>query len=1489
MDTKNNFRKKVFSIFTPPIYPDEEEKTQLTKVTYYTTLVTLLVSIFTHTAVSSGQDTPFFPQVASFLRLIGFVVILFLLRKGYQQFSAYLFIGTLWIAFAISMPYNGGVYSFGYRSGFLLLIFVTSLLLGFREAIVVAILSIVYGLFLAIYFPSTEFLTKTYFSHPVRFWSINAVLFLIAIIFIRYSISTIKDSLTKARREFKERLKTEKSFQESKQNYYEVFNATNEAIFIMEPYTGRLLEANETAVKMYKYDSKEEIIACTVGDLSANVGSFTESKAQELMKKSVLGVPQVFEWQGRKKNGDLFWMEVSLRGSDIGGRKRILAVIRDNTEKRKAEEALRENEQRLRILSESAFEGIGITANGIVIESNDQLAAMLEYSREEIIGKSVANFVAPQSREYVHQMILSGKEEPYEHLALTKSGKEFWVEVRGKSSTINGGSIRITVMRDIDLQKRQTTIIEQTAQQLRSIIRSASRSSFVSTDLNGNITAFSPGAELMLGYRSEEMVGVQTPIVFHLASEMEKRGKELSELYGYTVKGFEVFVHKAKVGEYEEREWTYVKKDGGHLKVSLVVTPVFNDSNVLLGYLGIARDITEQKAAEEKIRISEAKLKSSIELTPNVAIQWYDENGRVLFWNSASELLYGWSSSEAIGKTLDQLIHTPEEAREFQEILKEIDRTGKTVGPYEASIRHRSGRPGYVMATTFAIPSEDEKKIFVCMDVDITLAKQSQKSLAESNERFSSAFNNAPLLMTISTYEDGRFIEVNNQCFNYSGFHPEEIIGKTATELQWITTEERDKLIAMLEMKGSIVDLDLDLRKKDGSITHRLYNCETITINGKKCLLSISLNITDRRLAEKAIREKEEKYKRLFETAGDAIFIMNEDEFIDCNQKTLEVFRCTREQIIGHRPYEFSPLIQPDGQQSKDKALKKIHEALYSESQRFEWTHSRPDGSTFNAEVTLNKINISEGVQIQAIVRDITERKRSEEQIRLLAHAMKSVRECICIIGLDNSVLYVNNEFKKVYGFKEEEIIGKDVAIIRSQKNSIKAVEVIRKSNYTEAWHGEHWHVKKDGTDFPVYVSLSAVRGPDDTPESLIGVFTDLTETKQREEEKKKLEDQLLHAQKMDSFGRLAGGIAHDFNNMLTPILGFGEILKKSFSDNDPRANKIHQIIHAAESSRNLVSKLLAFARKQNLDVKRIDLNNIITDFQKILSRTLTENITVKTHLEKTPAIIHGDAGQIEQIILNLSVNAMHAMPDGGNLIIETKRITISDRMMFTEEEKELELGEYVMLTVSDNGSGIPKEIVSKIYDPFFTTKEKGQGTGLGLSTVYGIVKQHQGFISVYSEVGIGTTFKIYFPYYSGNVEEHAKISRTNHSVSARKRTILIVEDQEQILELIQEVLIDEGYTIFTATSVAEALKVFRSHHDRIDRLITDIILPDGNGRQLFESILVEKPDIKVMFMSSYTEDIITTNNYLPENSLFIPKPFTLTAFIESVQRLNEE
>ncbi|KAB2923735.1 MAG: PAS domain S-box protein [Bacteroidetes bacterium] len=1345
--------------FLPPVRSESEDgHTQLPRVIYATTVVTLAVSVTLFAMFLWESMMPAMSVVSAAVRIVGCLAVLVLLQRGRTEAASFTFVVIIWLTFAFSMPYTGGVYSFGYRSGFLVLIFVAALLVNFRAATVVAAVSIAYGLYLALTFPSTEFLRVEFFRHPVRVWMLNAFIFTIAIVFIRFSISTIKESLDRARKELRERLKTEESFQRSEQNYREVFNATNEAIFIEEPGTGTIVDANDTAVRMYGYPSKEALLRRSIGDLSVNTGAYTQNEAMAFLDRSGEGTPQVFRWQARRFDGSLFWTEISLRSAVIGGHSRILAVVRDITETLAAEDEARENAHRLKLLSESAFEGIGISAAGVIIESNDQLAAMFGYTRGEIIGRSVADFIAPVSADIVRAKIASGSEEPYEHLARRKDGAEFWVEVRGRNTVMDGREVRITVMRDIDLQKRQAALISQKNRQLGNIINAASRSAFITTDLQGIITGFNPGAEFMLGYRPEELIALRTPLSFHVDREVAERGRELTSLYGRTVEGFEVFVHTARNGEFEEREWTFVRKDGTTLVVSMVVTPVYGDDGVMAGFLGVARDVTERKNAEERLKKSE--------------------------------------------------------------------------------------------------------------------------------ELFSTAFSNAPLLMTISTYDDGRFLEVNDRCFEYSGYRPAEVIGRTTVELGWISAEERGRLLRLLEEQGRITDLELDLHRKDGTVIHRLYNAEPIVIDGVRCLLSISMNITDRRRTERRLQENEERYRRLFETAGDAIFIMDEGRFLDCNRRTLVVFRCRREEILGRHPYEFSPEFQPDGRPSEEKALERIRAAVSGAPQHFEWMHMRPDGTTFMAEVTLTTIHPDTPGMLQAIVRDISERKSSEERIRLLAHAVASARECICIIALDDTVLYVNDEFQRTYGFAEKEIVGRSIALVRSAKNAVKVTEELRRDDFRGSWQGELLHVRRSGEEFPVHVSASAVRGPHGRPEALIGVITDLTERKREEEQRKRLEDQLMHSQKMESFGRLAGGMAHDFNNMLTPIIGYGDILHRSFAEGDPRAAKVRQIIHAAESSKQLVTKLLTFARKQTMERRRIDLNRVIAEFQKILSRTLRENIAVSLELSPGPAVVRGDAGQMEQIVLNLSVNAMDAMPHGGRLVITTSTVDVAQRQTLTNEDEEMAEGRYVALTVRDTGTGIPPEVLPKIYEPFFTTKEQGKGTGLGLSTVYGIVRQHGGYIMVRNASDGGAVFTIYLPWYDGPADADPVRSAAPASLRAERPVILVTEDQPQILELIRDILTELNAEVHTAASVSEALALYRTHSAAVDALITDIILPDGNGRTLYESIAAERPGLRVLFISSYAENILADGSYLPEKALFLPKPFTLAEFSESLEKL---
>ncbi len=382
--------------------------------------------------------------------------------------------------------------------------------------------------------------------------------------------------------------------------------------------------------------------------------------------------------------------------------------------------------------------------------------------------------------------------------------------------------------------------------------------------------------------------------------------------------------------------------------------------------------------------------------------------------------------------------------------------------------------------------------------------------------------------------------------------------------------------------------------------------------------------------------------------------------------------------------------------------------------------------------------------------------------------------------------------------------------------------------------------------------------------------------------EKIKLEQQLLQAQKMETIGRLAAGIAHDFNNILSIILGYSDLLLTVIPENDPIRKKIERIREAGDRAAAVTRQLLAFSRKQILEKKRISINHLIKNFVKIWGKMVGENITIKTYLAEEDCIVEADPAQIEQVLMNLIVNAKDAMPKGGEIIIETKEIE------FDQQYSDIKPGKYVLIMVSDTGEGIDKDVLSKIFDPFFTTKEQGKGTGLGLATVYGIIKQHNGYIHVYSEKGKGTTFKIYLPACSENLEEREKRENYN-KLPKGNETILVVDDDQWVRRLIVETLKELGYNCLEASSGEEAINLLRDYKGEVHLLLTDVIMPGINGKELAEKIKKERPEIKIVFISGYSENIMSKHCVFEQGANYLTKPIIPGVLAQTIRRVLDE
>ncbi|HMK22039.1 MAG TPA: PAS domain S-box protein, partial [Terriglobales bacterium] len=416
---------------------------------------------------------------------------------------------------------------------------------------------------------------------------------------------------------------------------------------------------------------------------------------------------------------------------------------------------------------------------------------------------------------------------------------------------------------------------------------------------------------------------------------------------------------------------------------------------------------------------------------------------------------------------------------------------------------------------------------------------------------------------------------------------------------------------------------------------------------------------------------------------------------------------------------------------------------------------------------------------------------------------------------------------------------------------------------------------RKDGSAIMVRLSGRAATAPDEADQALEIIAEDVTE-------RRALEEQFRQAQKMEAVGRLAGGVAHDFNNLLMVVSGYTEVLLESLDEESPLLPKVQAIQQAADRATTLTRQLLAFSRKQLLELKVVDVNAVVTDMERLLGPLIGENIELITRLGPYVGQTRADAGQLEQVIMNLVVNAKDAMPNGGRVLIHTSEAKLDASR---PEHSLITPGPYILLTVSDNGAGMDKETQSRIFEPFFTTKEKGKGTGLGLSTVYGIVKQSGGYIFAESDLDRGTTFLIYLPRVADNVE-HVSAKKMAQPATGGSETVLLVEDEDSVRELVRDTLIGRGYHVIEAENGLAGMKQTESYSGKIDLLITDVVMPGMSGRELAQRVAAARPDIKVLYLSGYTEDAIIHEGALDPGTAFLQKPFTLHGLARKVHEV---
>ena len=885
----------------------------------------------------------------------------------------------------------------------------------------------------------------------------------------------------------------------------------------------------------------------------------------------------------------------------------------------------------------------------------------------------------------------------------------------------------------------------------------------------------------------------------------------------------------------------------------------------------IAQTLKERDKLLNSLRESEAFLKTLIDAI-QTPVFYKDKDGKYLGFNRAFETFFGEKRERLIGKSVFDI--NPPELAETYHAQDDVLFNSGGVQRYESQWKNAHGElRDFIFNKAVFGDSKGNIAGLIGILLDITDRNRAIESLRVSEGKFSKAFESAPVLMTISSIEDGRYLDINDTFVRVTGYNRETAIGTASIELGFIDSENRNRIAESLHAEGCVKELELELNRADGTKLNCLYWGEVIEVEGKKRLLSIASDITDRKQDEKALKES----KMFLDNMSDIAYMADAQlNVVWVNSAIERITGLPPEEIIG-KP--FLPLFIEADRASLMDVYKRT---LLGES--LENTLTFTSGVTCHFTSLPKRNAKGEIIGTFGVARDITARLIAQKALQVSEDRLKKAQEAAGIgnweYDMSTGRVWGSEEAFRIYEIERtSEYLPLDEVeshIIDAERVNQALVDLITKG---EDYDIEFQITQKNSQRLLTIHSIAdLIKDDEGNPVKVLGVIQDVTDKKVKEQEHIKLLAQLQQAQKMEAIGTLAGGIAHDFNNLLMAIQGRASIMLMNKDSSHPDIRHLKGIEDDIESAADLTRQILGFARGGKYEVRPTDLNEVIKKQNRMFGRTKKE-ISIRGKYEKDLWSVEVDRGQFEQVLLNLYVNAWQAMPGGGDLYLKTENVTINrtDVKPFS-----IEPGRYVKISVTDTGVGMDKKTREKIFEPFFTTKEMGRGTGLGLASAYGIIKNHGGFINVYSEKGHGATFNIYLPASEKEVIEEKKPA--GETVSGTE-TVLFVDDEDMIIELAEELFEGLGYKVLTAGSGREAIETYEKNKERIDMVLLDMVMPDMGGDETYDKLKKINPDIKVLLASGYSMNGQATEIMDRGCSGFIQKPFKMR---ELSQKLRE-
>jgi two-component system cell cycle sensor histidine kinase/response regulator CckA len=903
---------------------------------------------------------------------------------------------------------------------------------------------------------------------------------------------------------------------------------------------------------------------------------------------------------------------------------------------------------------------------------------------------------------------------------------------------------------------------------------------------------------------------------------------------------------------------------------------------VQLKNIELQQEIAERTQIAQALQESEQRFRALVEgALQGILVH---RHTKPLYVNRAYAQILGYDSPDEI-LSLDSavlLIAPHEQARLLSYHAARV--TGEPApNLYEYDAIRKDGSIVTLQHAVTMIPWDGEPAVLAII-TDITERKRAEQALrAESSFRSAiveRAAEGICVCHEIAEFPYVAFTVWNERMTEITGYTMDAINRLGWYQCMYPDPEVQARAIARMARMRQGDDLrseEWQITRADGEQRVLLLSTSVLqTTDGFVHVLALMHDVTERKRTEAALQASERYYRMLTESLTDFVVHLDRDGRIQYINRLAEGY--TMDMVRGRHTLEF---IAPESHQATIQALRTVLETGQPASfENFGQRTAATQGWYYTRLVP-----ISDGTDITSVLliaTDITERKQAEEALKesekRYRDLFENANDIIYTVDLEGTLTSINKRGELLTGYRRDEMVGMDIArVVPSEYRVLESDNLARKlAGAAESTVYELEIICKNGRRLPVEVSSRLIFEAGQ-PIGAQGIARDISE-------RKHLEEQLGQAQKMDAIGRLAGGVAHDFNNLLTTIIGYSEVALAELAQDAPIRQDIEQVVAAGQRAAALTQQLLAFSRKQVLQPQLLNLNSVVIEMEKMLRRLIGEDIEILIDLNPALGPVKADPGQIEQVILNLAVNARDAMPRGGQLTIETANVDLDEA--YARQHVDVAAGPYVMLAISDTGIGLDSEIQSHMFEPFFTTKGPGQGTGLGLTTVYGIVNQSSGHIWVYSEPDHGATFKIYLPRAEAPAES-VKRDQVLTGTAHGSETILLVEDEDTVRELARRALLKQGYTVLEARSGAEAIQVCDQHPAPIHALVTDVVMPGGmSGPNLAERLLVLRPEMKVLYISGYTDDAIVHHGILDRGTNLLQKPFVSNTLVRKVREV---